>query len=131
MCWIGAAVCASNLSSVWSWAPLVAVASPTMTAVLMLFEAGLLAEWKNNHRYGATVCAAIDLSLYLHLQLRPQLRPCVFTHLTMAVWVGHTKEFQAYRARTSAFVPCPPEVYAKLPTLLRTTLFCDWALYRR
>lgn len=54
MCWIGVTISTSNLSSVCSWAPLVAAASPAMTAVLMLFEAGLLAEWKNNHRYGAT-----------------------------------------------------------------------------
>ena len=54
MCWIGITISASNLGSVCSWAPLVAAASPAMTAVLMLFEAGLLAEWKNNHRYGVT-----------------------------------------------------------------------------
>ncbi len=61
MCWIGVAVSASNLGSVWSWSPLVAAASPSLTAVLMLFEAGLLAEWKNNHRYGATWTALLAL----------------------------------------------------------------------
>ena len=128
MCWIGAAVSASNLSSVWRWAPLVAAASPTMTAVLMLFEAGLLAEWKNNRRYGAPpvfVPAVVPV---------PATAPATVTARVHALdhgWVGHAKEFQAYRARTSVFVPCPPEVYAQLPDLVRTTLFCDWALYRR
>lgn len=54
---------ASNLVIVWSWAPLVAAASPAMTSVLMLFEAGLLAEWKNNHRYGETRNTNIFLAL--------------------------------------------------------------------
>jgi hypothetical protein len=53
LCWIGVAIVASNLGRVWSvYAPLIAAASPAMTSILMLFEAGLLAEWKNNHRYG-------------------------------------------------------------------------------
>ena len=33
--------------------------------------------------------------------------------------------------RTSAFVPCPPALYAMLPDFVRVTLFCDWSIYRK
>ena len=52
LCWIGAALVSCNLGGVWAWAPWVGALSPAMTLVLMLGEAGLLAELKNNHRFG-------------------------------------------------------------------------------
>ena len=34
-------------------------------------------------------------------------------------------------AGTSVLWPCPPSVYAALPSFVKATLFFDWPIYRR
>lgn len=90
--WVGAAVAASNLGGVWSYGPVIAAASPAMTWFLMLFEAGLLAEWKNNHRYGEPHAV---WALFQH---------CVAAQRSPAPLLASTRSFADAHMRCSLFV---------------------------
>ena len=75
--------------------------SPLFTLGIMLGEAVLLSEWKNNRRYRSKNYAE-----------------------------GNS-DYDAYKRCTSLLIPIPPELYVKLPNTIRKIFFFDWDIYEK
>jgi hypothetical protein len=43
---------------------------------------------------------------------------------------SHWPEYQRYLERTSILIPLPPQLYSKLPTMLKRTVLLEWGIYR-
>ncbi len=42
---------------------------------------------------------------------------------------NHWEEYSRYLNRTSILIPFPPEIYSKLPTIIKRTIFLEFPIY--
>ena len=76
--------------------------SPLLTFGIMLGEAVLLTEWKNNRRYRGGQNEKLNIN-----------------------------EYDEYKNKTSVLIPFPPELYSKLPKIVRKLFLFDWEIYEK
>ena len=42
---------------------------------------------------------------------------------------NHWQSYKIYTERTSILIPCPPQVYLHMPTILKRTIFLEFPMY--
>ena len=121
LCWLGLAIAAANefypdtnfssfnfrysSQSVANIKFLACWLSPMLTLAIMLGEAVLLSEWKNNRRYRKIVEDKDSTSKRM--------------------------KYDEYKSQTSLLIPCHPILYKSCPKMIRRIFLFDWEIYEK